>query len=64
MQVIKRDNELKGTSTCKIVLYRMFLKCGIKTWEQVIKALQNSDHGEIADNVKLQLFKNYGEVIV
>ena len=63
LQEIKIDNELKGTSSCKIALYRVFLKCGNKTWEQVIKALQNSDHGKIAEQVKLQLLKNYNEVI-
>ena len=63
LQEIKKDNELKGTASCKIALYHTFLKCGIKTWEQVIKALHNSDHDEIAEHVKLQLLINYGKVI-
>ena len=29
----------------------------------MIKALQNSDHNEIADHVKLQLLINYSKVI-
>ena len=63
LQEIKKDNEIKGTTACKIVLYRTFLKCGTRTWERVIKALQNSDHDEIADHVKLQLLINYSKVI-
>ena len=29
----------------------------------MIKALQNSDHGETAENIKLQLIKNYSKVM-
>ena len=54
---------LLGIGSCKIELYRTFLKCGNKTWEQVVKALQNSGNGEIAKQVKLELLKNYSEVI-
>ena len=54
---------LLGISSCKIELYQKFIQCGNKTWEQVVKALQNSGNGEIAEKVKLELLKNYSEVI-
>ena len=52
----RKDN--KDTSSCKIALYRNFLKCGIKTWEQVIKALQRSGNGDLVEPVKVQLLKD------
>ena len=55
MQEIKRDNEAKGTRSCKIALYRTFLQCGVRTWEQVITALENCGYEEIAEKVKVQL---------
>jgi len=60
-QTIKKDNE--RTVSCKIALYREFLKCGMKTWEQVIKALEMSGHGNIAEEVTMKLFKIYNEVM-
>ena len=63
LQEIKRDNEVKGTGSCKIVLYRTFLQCGVRTWEQVIKALEKSWQGDFIEQVKLQLLKSYIEVI-
>ena len=60
--MIKRDNEAKGTSSCKIALYRTFLKCGVKTWEQVIKALEKCRQSDIAEQVKVQLLKAYSKV--
>ena len=60
--MIKRDNEAKGTRSCKIALYRTFLQCGVRTWEQVIKALENCGHEETAEEVKAQLLKAYGMV--
>ena len=60
--MIKRDNEAKGTTSCKIALYRTFLQCGVKTWEQVIKALKRCNHGDLAEQVKLQLLKAYSQV--
>ena len=60
--MIKRDNEAKGTTSCKIALYRIFLQCGVKTWEQVIKALEKCGHGDMAEQVKVQLLKAYSEV--
>ena len=55
MQEIKRDNEAKGTRSCKIALYRTFLQCGVRTWGQVITALENCGYEEIAEKVKVQL---------
>ena len=52
-QMIKKDNE--GTASRKIALYRTFLQCGVRTWEQVIKALEICGHGEIAVEVKMKL---------
>lgn len=57
--MIRRDN--KGTTSCKIALYRTFLQCGVKTWGQVIKALQRSGHGNIADQVKTQLVNDLAD---
>ena len=59
LQEIKRDNEVKGTKDCKITLYRTFLQCGVKTWEQVIEALDNSGHADIAKQVKMRLLKDF-----
>ena len=56
LQMIRKD--YKETIPCKITLYRTFLKCGIKTWEQVIKALERSGHGDMVDQVKVQLLKD------
>ena len=61
--MIKKDNEVKGTISCKIALYRTFLQCGVRTWEQVIQALEKSGQGEIIGQVKLQLLESYGKVI-
>ena len=61
LQEIKKDNE--GTASRKLALYRTFLQCGVKTWEQVIKALEISDHGEIADQVKMKLLEYFSKVI-
>ena len=63
MQEIKRDNEIKGTASCKIALYTTFLRCGVRTWEQVLMALHNSDQGEIAKEVQMQLLEFYSKVI-
>ena len=60
--MIKRDNEVKGTVSCKIALYRTFLQCGVRTWEQVIQALKKSGQGEIIKQLKLQLLESYGKV--
>ena len=54
--MIRKD--YKETTPCKITLYRTFLKCGIKTWEQVIKALQRSGNGDFVEPVKVQLLKD------
>ena len=62
MQQIKRDYEAKGTRSCKIALYRTFLQCGVRTWEQVITALKNCGHEETAEEVKVQLLKAYDAV--
>ena len=64
LQEIKRDNTDKGTVSCKIALYRTFLKCGVRTWEQVMRALEKSDHGNIAEEAKVQLVENYINVII
>ena len=61
LQEIKKDH--KETRSCKIILYRTFLKCGIKTWGQVIKALEKSGHDDIAEHVKLELLNNYSKVM-
>ena len=64
LQEIKRDNEGKGTRSCKITLYRTFLQCGVRTWEQVIRALESCDHGDVAEQVKMKLLENYGKVMI
>ena len=51
------------TASCKIALYREFLKCGVTTWEQVIKALEKSGNGDIAKEVTTKLFEIYNEVM-
>ena len=62
LQVIKRDNEIKGTVSCKIALYRIFLQCGVRTWGQVIRALEKSGQGGIIEQLQLQLLESYGKV--
>ena len=59
LQEIKVNNEGKGVRSCKIVLYRTFLKCGVKTWETVINALEESDNETIAEEVKTKLIKEF-----
>lgn len=59
LQEIKRDNDGKGASSCKITLYRTFLKCGIKTWEHVIEALNNCGYDDTAKQVKERLLKDF-----
>ena len=59
IQEIKKDKDKEGTKACKIALYRTFLQCGVKTWEQVIKALENSGDENIAKQVKMQLFQDF-----
>ena len=61
LKEIKEDNE--GTVSRKIALYRTFLQCGVRTWEQVIKALEICDHGEIAKQLKIQLLEYFSKVI-
>ena len=43
-----------------MALYRTFLKCGVKTWETVINALEESDNEDIAKDLKTNLLKNLG----
>ena len=62
LQEIKRKNDEKGIASCKIALYRAYLKYGKKTWEHVVTALEKSNHDEISEHVKLQLLKNYNKV--
>ena len=61
LQEIKKDNE--GMGSRKIALCRTFLQCGMKIWEQVIKALEICDHDEIADQVKMKLLEYFSKVI-
>ena len=42
-----------------MALYKTFLKCGVKTWETVVKALEESENDSIAKQVKKQLVKDY-----
>ena len=42
-----------------MALYETFLQCGVKTWETVVKALEESENGTIAEQVKRQLVKDY-----
>ena len=53
----------KGEKSSKVTVYRKFLECGVKTWEQVIRALERSGYGDIAKQVKMQLIENYNEVM-
>ena len=46
-----------------MTVYRKFLECGVKTWEQVIGALERSGYDDIAAQVKTQLLENYNEVM-
>lgn len=57
--MIKIGNESKGVSSCKIALYKAFLQCGVKTWQTVVKALQDCENNSIAEEVKKQLVKDY-----
>ena len=57
--MIKINNESKGASSCKIALYKAFLQCGVRTWQTVVKALQDSENDSIAEEVKKQLLKDY-----
>ena len=59
LQKIKLNNEGKGKNSCKVALYRAFLNCGVKTWNTVSKALEDSENGDIAKEVKERLIKNY-----
>ena len=42
-----------------MALYEKFLECGVKTWERVINALEESDNDDIAKQVKMQVVKDY-----
>ena len=42
-----------------MALYEKFLECGVKTWETVINALEESDNDDIAKQVKMQVVKHY-----
>jgi len=58
-QEIKIDNEGKRLSSCKMALYRKYLKCGVKTWETVINALELSKNVNIMKEVKMHLIKDF-----
>ena len=47
LQEIKIDNEGKGINSCKMELYKTFLRCGVKTLETVVNALEESDNDNI-----------------
>ena len=53
LQEIKRDNQ--KVASRKRALYQEFLKCGVKTWETVISALEKSDEANIAEQVKQKI---------
>lgn len=40
-------------------LYRAFMKCGVKTWETVVNALEDSDNVNIAKEIKKKLVEDY-----
>ena len=61
LQEIKKGDE--GTASRKIALYRTFLECGGRTWEQVINALEICGHGDIAKQVKKHLLEYFSKVI-
>ena len=42
-----------------MALYKTFLDRGVATWETVVNALVKSSNGKIADEVKIQLVKDY-----
>ena len=42
-----------------MALYETFTECGVRTWETVINALEESDNKEIAKQVKMQVVKDY-----
>ena len=56
---IKIDNDGKGLNSCKMALYRKFLKCGVRTWEKVISALELSENVNIMKEVKMKLMKDF-----
>ena len=58
-QEIKVNNEGKGVKSYKMALYRTFLKCGVKTWETVINALDESDNESIAKDLKTKLLNEF-----
>ena len=60
MQEIKKDND--DTPSRKVALYKNFLQCGVRTWEQVIKALEICGHDDIAEQVKTQLLEHFSKV--
>ena len=60
LQEIKKGNE--GTTSRKIALYRTFLQCDSRRWEQVINALEICGHGDIAKQVKEHLLEYFSKV--
>ena len=44
-----------------MALYETFLECGVRKWETVINALEESDNEEIAKQVKMQVIKDYAK---
>ena len=46
-----------------MALYETFLQCGMRIWETVVKALEESENDNIAEEVKKQLVKDYADQV-
>ncbi|XP_065902538.1 uncharacterized protein [Dysidea avara] len=61
IEQIRINNEGKGVASCKIELYRKYLECGEKRWQKVLDALEESEHTNLADEVKEKLLKEFSK---
>ena len=59
LQAIEIDNKVQGINSCKMALFVTFLQYGVRTWETVVNALEESNNDDMAKQVKIQLIKDY-----
>ena len=55
LQMIRKNHQ--EIESCKIELFQEFIRCGVRTWETVINALEKSNELNIAEYVKMKLNK-------
>ena len=56
------NNESKGVNSCKMALYRKFFQLGERTWQRVLKALEECGNHNLDEKVQAKLQKEFARL--